>query len=208
MDDEYLASYSDLPLATQKLERWAEARDPLPSKIATTGANMTCSQMPGNLLPLHKLKGNHTFATQAATIGNEKAEEDLGKKPEREGETEPSADEDVEVPGRIGEMDQSIECIVCFVKAVKLYQKKNRNCFGCRSPEHLIWDCPEDSSRSAWKVYLNTKEEMAEKGGPAPQKSAAAQWMSPDDTPKAYEHLKRLPSWAQTHLLTDVDLKT
>ena len=73
------------------------------------------------MLPLHKLKGNHTFATSAVTVGNDKAEEDPGEKPEG-GETELSGDEDVEVSGRIGETDQSIECIVYFT--VKLYENK------------------------------------------------------------------------------------
>ena len=67
-DGEHLASYSDLLLATWKLERWAEARYPLPPKTAaTSGSNMTHSQMPGNLFPLHKLD-NHTFATWAMII--------------------------------------------------------------------------------------------------------------------------------------------
>ena len=92
------------------------------------------------------------------------AEEDPGKKPEGEGETEPSADEDVEVSGGIGERDQSIKYIICFVKAVKLYQEKNRNCFWCRSPDHLIHDCLKDVSRSDQKMHLNIKEVTVKKG--------------------------------------------
>ena len=76
--------------------------------------------------PSHKLKGNCTFAAQATTIRNNEAGEDPGEMPEGEGETEPSADQDVEVSGRIGEMDQSIEYIVHFAKAVKLYQKQKK----------------------------------------------------------------------------------
>ena len=72
------------------------------------------------------------------TVGNDEVAGDPGEKPEGEGETEPSADKDVEVSGRMGEMDQSVKYIVHFMKAFKLYQKKNRNCFECRSPEHPI----------------------------------------------------------------------
>ena len=52
VDGEHPVSYSDLLLATQKLERWAEARDPLPPKTAvTSGSNMMHTQTPGNLFP-------------------------------------------------------------------------------------------------------------------------------------------------------------
>ena len=72
VDGEHPASYCDLLLAAQKLERWAGPRDPLPSKIAAaSGSNMTCSQMPGNLFPSHKLKGNYTSAARAVTLGND-----------------------------------------------------------------------------------------------------------------------------------------
>ena len=77
VDGEHPASYSNLLLATQSLERWSEAGDPLPPKMAaTSGSNMIHSQMPGNLFLSHKLRGNHTFTAQAVTIGNDKAEED------------------------------------------------------------------------------------------------------------------------------------
>ena len=55
-----------------------------------------------------------------------------------EGKTELSVDEDVEVLGRVGERNQSMEYIVHFAKVVELYQKKNNNQFGCGSPDHLI----------------------------------------------------------------------
>ena len=58
------------------------------------------------------------------TIRKDEAEEVPGKKPEGEGETELSADEDVEVLGGIEETDQSIDYIILFTKAVKFYQKK------------------------------------------------------------------------------------
>ena len=56
---------------------------------------MTCSQIPGNLFPSPKLKGNHTFTTQAATIGNDEGEADFGVRQGEEEETEPSGDEEV-----------------------------------------------------------------------------------------------------------------
>ena len=86
------------------------------------------SQMSGNLFPSHKLKGNHTFTTQTAITGNDEAEEDSSVK--QEGDMEPSADKDVEASSRVGEMDQTIEYIICFIKVVELYQKKNKNCLG------------------------------------------------------------------------------
>ena len=36
------------------------------------------SQMPGNVLPSHKLNGNFTFTASAVTIGNDLAEKDPG----------------------------------------------------------------------------------------------------------------------------------
>ena len=175
VEGEHPASYSDLLLATQELERWAEARDPLPQKMAaTSGLNMMHFQMPGNC----------TFATQATTIGNEEVEEDSSVKQEG-GEKEPSADEEVKTSGRIGEMVQSVEYIIQFAKVVELYQKKNRNCHRCGSPNHIVWDCPKDISKSTQKVYFNTEEGMAKKGGWAPQKPAAAQQASPDKMPQA-----------------------
>ena len=67
VDGEHPAGYPDLLLAAQKLEGQAETRDPLPLKTAaTSGLNMTCIQMLGNIFPSHKLKGNCTFTTQAS----------------------------------------------------------------------------------------------------------------------------------------------
>ena len=39
VDGKHPTSYSDLPLAAHKLERWPEARDPLLPKTTTTGGN-------------------------------------------------------------------------------------------------------------------------------------------------------------------------
>ena len=53
---------------------------------------MMYSQMPGNLFPSHKLKGNHTVTTQAVAVRNDKAKEDQGMKPEGKREMELSVD--------------------------------------------------------------------------------------------------------------------
>ena len=60
--DEHPAIYSDLLLAAQKLERWAETRDPLlPKTTITEGSNVTQPQASGNLFPSRKLKGQSYF---------------------------------------------------------------------------------------------------------------------------------------------------
>ena len=106
VDGEHPANYSDMLMAAQMLEWWVEVRDPLPPKMAATnGSTMMCSQTLGNLFPLHKLKDNHIFTTQAVTVGNDEAKEDPGVKLEGEGEMEPSPDVDLEASGRVGETD-------------------------------------------------------------------------------------------------------
>ena len=85
---------------------------------------MTHSQTPGNLFPSHKLKGNCTLTTQAATIENDEGEADSSAKQVGEGEMEPLADEEVKVSGRVGGTDQPMEYIVCLTKAFELYQQK------------------------------------------------------------------------------------
>ena len=170
---------------------------------------MACSQTLRNLFPSCKLKGNCTFTTWTATIRNDDAEEDPGVKYEGEGEMEPSADEDVEASGQVGETDQSVEYMIHFDKAVELYQKKNKNCFRCGSPDHLAWDCPKDVCRSAQKAYLKHEGgDSKEVRLSPPQKPAAAQCASLDKMPWALGYHERLPSWTKTNLLTGVDLKT
>ena len=83
VDGEHLASYCNLLLAAQKLERQAEARDPLLLKTTIVSRlNMTHSQTPGNLFSSWKLKNNNTFTAQSTTVENSEAEEDLGMKPQ------------------------------------------------------------------------------------------------------------------------------
>ena len=110
VDGNHPASYSNLLLAKQKLERLAEARDPLPPKTAATNGSTTMhSQMPGNLYPSCMLKGNCTFAAQAATVENDVVEEDLGVESWGQEDMEPSANEEVEILGKVKEADQSVE---------------------------------------------------------------------------------------------------
>ena len=106
-------------------------------------------------------------------------------KPEGEEEAKSSAGEDVESSGRGGGEDQSVRYIVHFANAVELYQKKNQNCLGCGSLDHLMRDCPKDLSKTTWKVSLNAKEGMTKKGGLAPQKPVAAQPAYPDKASQA-----------------------
>ena len=115
--------------------------------------------------PSASQRATHTFTTQAVIIGNAKDKAESGVKQEGEGETEPLADEEVKASGRAEGTDQPMEYIVPFAKAVKLCQQKTRSCFGWGSPDHLMWDCPKDISKSAWKAELNAKEGMAKKGG-------------------------------------------
>ena len=83
VDGKHPASYSNLLLAAQKLERWAEVRNPLLLKTTTMeGSNVTWPQTLGNLFPSRKLKGNHTFTAQSAIVESIGAEEVLSAKPE------------------------------------------------------------------------------------------------------------------------------
>ena len=70
-DGEPPASYSNLLLVAQKVERWAEAQDSLPLQTATTsGLNVMCSQTQGICFPHLSWKAT-TFAGQATTVGND-----------------------------------------------------------------------------------------------------------------------------------------
>ena len=81
VDGEHPTRYSDLLLAAQKLERWAEARDPLHPKTSPMGGfNKTHSQTSGNLFPSQKLKGSHTFTARSAMVECKGVIEDPGPK--------------------------------------------------------------------------------------------------------------------------------
>ena len=158
VDGKTPACYSDLLLVARKLEKRTEARDPLPPKTAMTSVlKGICSQTSGNLFPSCKLKGYHFFTARAATVGSNEVEENSREKQEGDGVTESSADEDAKTSGREGGTNQPMEYIICFAKAVTLYQQKNRSCFGCRSPDHLMQDVRKDISKTAQKSDLDAK---------------------------------------------------
>ena len=166
VDGESPVTYSELLLAAQKLERWAEARDPLLLKTTTTGgSNMTCSHSQGALFPSRKLKGSHTFTARAAAVEDHEVEEDSSPKPSEEKGAESSAEEDIGQSGEGVGTDQLLGYIVQFANAVELYQKKNLNCFRCGNLDHLVKDCTKDLGKTTRKVGLNLKEGMAKKGG-------------------------------------------
>ena len=84
VDGKNPAGYSDMLIAIRKLERRAEARDPLPPKTAMTSvSNVAHSLTSGNLFPLHKLKGYCTFTAQGVIVGSNEVGEDSGAKQER-----------------------------------------------------------------------------------------------------------------------------
>ena len=75
VDGENPVTYSKLILAAWKLERWAEARDPLLPKTTTNrGSNLTHFYSQGNFFPSRKLKGIHTFTAQSAALEDHETE--------------------------------------------------------------------------------------------------------------------------------------
>ena len=218
VDGKHPTIYFDLLLAAQKLQRWAEARDPLLPKTTTTGGpNVTWPQTSGNLFPSRKLKGNHTFMSGSAIVKSIGTEGDSSVKPEGEEEAESSDGEDPETLSGIDGADQLIGYIIHFANAVKLYQRKNWNYFRCVSPDHLVKDCPKDLSKTNRKVSLNVKEGMMKKGGWTPQKpvvthgihakSPGVTWTrlpEPEDIPKSSflePQSTYLVEWAWEHSL-------
>ena len=74
-----------------KLERWAEATDPLLlNTTITLGSNVTQPQALENLIPSRKLKGNCTFIAQSTMVETIGTEGDLSVKPKGEEEAESS----------------------------------------------------------------------------------------------------------------------
>ena len=76
------------------------------------------------------------------------AEENLSVKPEGEEEAESSDEENPETSSGIGGADQLVSYIIHFANEVKLYQRKNQNCFGCGSPDYCMRDCLKDLSKT------------------------------------------------------------
>ena len=121
---------------------------------------------------------------RSAKVESVGTERDLTAGLEREEEVE-SSEGDPETPSESGGADQALSYIIQFSNAVKLYQKKNQNCFGCGSPDHLVKDCPMDLSKVTRKVSLNAKKGMAKKGSWTPQKPVVTQLASPDEALRA-----------------------
>ena len=142
VDGKNPAGYSDLLLATWRLERRADAGDPLPPKTAvTSGLNVMHSQTLGDLFPFHKLKGNHTFTTRAVTTGNNEVEQE----------------------------EQISLWSISFALPRQLdYTNRKTEVVLCVGVPTTSCGTAQDISKIAWKVDLNTKEGMAKVGGWAP----------------------------------------
>ena len=186
VDGENPVFYSKLFLTAQKLERWAEARDPLlPNITIARSLNVAHSHSQGNLFPSRKLKGSCTFTAQSVVADDRETEEDSGPKPNREMEAESSAEVDMGMLVEIGDVDPFLGYIMWFAIAVELYQKKNHNCFRCGSPDYLVKDCPKDLAKTARKGGLNLKEWVVKKGGQSSQKLVVTQQTALGDAPQA-----------------------
>ena len=162
-----------------------KSQRPLVLKTTTNGSsNITHSHSHGNLFPSRKLKGNHTFTTQSAAVEDCETEVDSSPKPNGEKEAESPAEEDAGTTGEVGNVDTSLGYITLFANVVKLYQKRNHDCFGSGSPDHLVKDCPKEMGKTTRKVCLNLKERMAKKGYWSSQKSEAMQEATPGNAPQ------------------------
>ena len=185
-----------------------EAQDPLLLKTTTAGSS--------NVTVLtHKEIYFHPGSWIVATLSQPnpqvedcETEEDSGPKPDGEKETESSAEEDMGMLGEVGNVYPSLGYIAWFANMIELHQKKNCNCFRYGSPDHLVKDCPKELGKTARKVGLNLKEGMVKNGGCSSQKLVATQQVTLGDAPQAYQHLRKLPSWSQTHSHIGVGLKT
>ena len=183
VDGEHPARYSDLFLAAQKLERWAEARDLLLLKATSMGGlNVTCSQTSGNLFPSWKLKRSHNFTARLATVESNGVAEDWYKE-----EVDSSDGEDPKTSGGVERADQLLGYIIHLANVVELYQNKNQNCFGCGSP-------PQGPQQDCLKSKFKCKRGMTKKGGWTPQKPVVTQPLFLDEATRAQECPKNFPS--------------
>ena len=185
VDGENPVTYSEMLLAAQKLERWAEARDPLLLKTTTTGGlNLTCSHSQSNLFLSRKLKGSLTFKAQSAAVEDHETEEDLGSKPDGEKEAESSVEEDMGMSGKVGGTDQLLGYIIWFTNAVELTRKEPQLLWVWqpRSPGETL---PKGPRKTAREVGLNLREGMVKKGGWTSLKLVTAQQATPDEAPWA-----------------------
>ena len=87
--------------------------------------------------------------------------------------------------GEVDNIDPPLGYIIWFANVVELYQKKNCNCFGCDSPDHLVKECPKELGKTTRKEGLNLKEGMAKKGCQSSQKLVATQQATSGDAPQA-----------------------
>ena len=115
-------------------------------------------------------------------VESKRVAEDSGSKAEG---VESSDRQDLETMGEIKGEYQLLGYIIHFANMVDLYQKKNRNYFGCGSPDHIANDCPNDLSKTAQRGSLNAKEGMMKKGSQTPQKPVVTQLTSPDKAHRA-----------------------
>ena len=144
VDGEHTVRYSNLLLAAQKVEWWAETRDPLlPKTSSTVGLNITHSQTSGNLFLSQKVKGSHNFNARSATLESNGVTEDSDTKGE---EVEYSDREDPKTSSGEKGAEQLLGYIIHLANSVKLHQKKNQNYFRCGSPDHLVKDCPKEAT--------------------------------------------------------------
>ena len=204
VDGEHPASYSNLDLAAQKLERWVLARDALLLKISRAGGlTITQPQTLGNLFPSRKLKGNHTFMAQSAIVESIGAEEDSSVKPEGEEEAESSDGEDPETLIGIGGADQPVGYIVRFANVVKLYQEINWNCLGCSS-ERLSEGSQQDCLKSEFKHERGDGKE----GRLSPSETSSCSTSIPSQGIQGLKMFQKSPSWAQMNLISGTDLRT
>ena len=185
VNGENSVTYSKLLLTAWMSERWAEVRDALLPKTPTTGTlNVTHSHSQGNLFPSRKLKDNHTFTPQSTAVEDHETEEDSGPKPDREKETESSAEEDAGMIGKVSDLNPLLGFVVQFANVVELYQKRELQLlWGVGSLDHPVKDCLREMWKTARKVGLNLKEGTVKKGGWSSQKVVATQEATPGDAP-------------------------
>ena len=116
---------------------------------------------------------------------DQEPEEDSGPKSDGEKEAKSFAEEDAGTTGEVGNVDSLLGYIMQYANAVELYQKKNRNCFGCGSRDYLVKDCQNEMGKTTRKIGLNLKEGMAKKGVWSYLKLVATQEATQGDAPWA-----------------------
>ena len=170
---EHPAGYSDLFLCSPEIGKVGRSqRSPTPEDHPNWGIKHNLFSDIRELVSIPEVEGEgQLYLHHPVSYGeSNRAAEDSGMKTEEEGEAESSDGENPENWSGVSGVDQPVGYIVCFANVVKPYQRKNWNCFGCCSPDHLLKDCVKDLRKAAQKGSLNTKEWMMKKGGQTPQK--------------------------------------